>query len=280
MLFLAETVSATVTSEPNNLFFEKMLNNGYAEKSIKITTDSAKPIQIVLSATEPINKWVRFEYNSAFVSDNSPAEFKVMLNTSNASIGTYEGYIIANIISSGNDITVSIITSLDIKTTVEVTDEQIAQASVEEISFNDVEQKSPIRILIVIQNKGNIGVEAFSKINILNSDRSSILKSINSAKKKIPASSRAAVEVEIPNDLAVGKYIADINVYADDMILRKHSLSFNVASPGMLVKEEAKTVKLSYSIVPSGVNWTVVIAWVFILAVIGGSVAIHIRKKK
>ena len=278
-VLLATTVSA-VTIEQKELDFENIRQYGYAEKIIKISSEGAEPVQVSLSATEPIKKWITFEPESEYVSREAPVEFKVGVNPSDASIGIYQGYMIVNAIASGNALTTTISTAVDIKTTVRITDEEIMQANVEEVVIEDFEVGQPLKISILIENKGNIAMLPYFEMNILDVKKENLLLAYTSEEKTLNPSSFGLIEQEVPNELPVGKYYADINIRADGMLLRKHLLSFFIAEQGMIPeKQEPAAVETTLAPIPLSANWIILIVWALILVFIVWIIAKHNSKK-
>jgi hypothetical protein len=267
-ILLAATVSAVII-EPDKLVFENVLNYGYAEKIITIKS----PGSVSLSATEPINKWLSFE-------PVGESDFKVIVKPLDAPLGTYQGYIIVNTISPGNDLTTAVSTADHLKTTIIITDEQITQANVKDVVIKDIELNNPIKILVTIENQGNSYLLPYFEASILDTNKN-LLYFIASQEKTLNPSSTDIHEALIPNNLAIGKYYADVKVYADDMLLRKHLLSFDVVKPGSLPAEKEEiSIKIHPAPVPLSVNWAVIVVWILILAFVIWKIARNRPKKK
>lgn len=282
-ILLTTTVSAvTITTEPNELIFENVLNNGYAEKTIKLSSDSPGPVQISLSATEPIKQWVSFEPVTASVSSASPTEFKVIIKPSNAALGIYQGFLVISVVSSGSELTTSVITSIGREMKIEITDQEITQAAIKDVVIKDTEQDSPIKVSVTVQNQGNIALTPFFQINILDVTKSKILKSAISDKKAILPSSTDVIELNIPNDLALGTYWAQITASLEDnWILGKRLIKFNIVEKGTLPSvEEKPTVSKEEKPIPLTLTWPVILMWLLILAFVVWTIAKKPSKKK
>ena len=273
LLLLLPTIVYAIAIEPKEIVFENVLNEGYAEKIIKIS--ELGPVHVTLSATSPIKPWIKFEPIPTSA-NNKTSEYKIIVSPSNATIGMYQGYIIIDSISLGNEITTAISRSTTLKTTISITDEEITQANVKEVVVVDVEINNPVKVSVTVQNKGNIAVNTLFKIDILDSSKTQTLKTAQSNQISLLPLSTNVIETEIPNNLVIGKYYADITVHAEDMLLRKHLLSFDVIGQGTLpAKEEKETIKVYPEPIPLSANWFVLITWALILVFIAWKLTKH-----
>lgn len=266
LILLTMAVSAiTITTEPEELIFEDVLPEGYAEKTIEIKSDGPDPVQISLSATDLIRDWVSFEPASAFVSNNPPAEFKIVVEPSSADIGIYEGYIIINALSTGNEITSAVLSAISLKVRIEVTEEEITQANIRDVVIKNTKKNSPIEVMVTIENQGNKEISPFFKIDILDANKSMVIKSKESIKKRLFPFSTDVIRLDIDNDLSLEEYWAEVVIYLeDDWVLGKRLIKFSV------VEKEAKYFVEKPAVfkdepIPLGVNWVMILALVFIL---------------
>ena len=279
VLLTIEVSAFTIRTEPDELVFADVLNNGYAEKKIKIFSDSLEQVQLSFSATEPIKRWVEFSPAAASISKDSPVELKVILKPSDAPLGIYQGYIVINTLSGGNEITTSLVTSITIETTVEITDQEIVQAVVQDVMIKDIEINSPIKALVTVQNKGNVALSPFCQMDILNSDKTQILKSAVSEKKAILPSSTDVIELNVPNNLPLGTYWAEITTSLEDGIVGKRMIKFEIVEKGAVPAEEEPAV-FKEEPITLGVSWIVILMWVLVLAFVVWTIAKHKPKKK
>jgi hypothetical protein len=278
LILLTTTVSAvTITTQPDKLVFDNVLINGYSEQIIKVSSDRPEPVQVSLSATEPIDSWISFEPVSASVNKDSPAEFKVIIKPTSAQLGIYQGYIIANTLSEGNEFTTAVSTALDIETTIKFTDNEITQAEIENIVIK-AEQNSPIKVLVTVQNQGNIEITPFFQIDLLNSDKSQVLSSMFSQEKLILPYSTDVIELSVPDNFALGTYWAQITLFLEnEWVAGKQSIKFDVVKPGTLPKEELPVYKKEP--IPLSMSPVIIIVWVLILIFIVWKIS-KVRYKK
>ena len=237
-IFLAVTVSAIVVT-PDELLFENVLNNGYAEKTIKIKSDSQEPIEIRLSATEPLKEWLIFEPVPTSVSRNKPAEFKVILRPTNARLGTYQGYVIINAVSLGKEITGSIASATSLKTIVDITDQEITQAMIGYIIVGDVEKNKPFEFAVEIKNQGNIGINPFFQLDIMDLNKTKVLKSAKSSNKSMLPFASDVIQLDLENNLDLGVYWARISAFSEEgLFIGQQVIKFGIVEPGTPISEE------------------------------------------
>ncbi|MBW2966203.1 hypothetical protein KY342_03820, partial [Candidatus Woesearchaeota archaeon] len=244
ILLTTNVYAVTITTEPSELIFENVFINGYAEQIVKISSDRSEPVQVSLSATEPISSWVSFEPEAASVSKDYPAEFKVIVKPVSAQLGIYQGYMIINTVSEGNKFTTAVTTAFDVSTMVELTNKEIIQAVIKDIDIK-AEQNSPIKVLVEVQNQGNVEITPFFQMDVLNLDKSQVLESGVTEKNRILPSSTYVIELDVLNNLALGSYWAEITLFLEDnWISGKQLIRFNVVEPGMVSLEESETIKV------------------------------------
>ncbi|MBD3355145.1 hypothetical protein GF361_04120 [Candidatus Woesearchaeota archaeon] len=276
-ILLVSTVSA-VTIEPSELEFENVLD--YAEKTITISSE--KSLHISLSATEPFKRWITFSPSSFNINHNSPVDVKVIVQPKNTTkTGAYQGFIVVNTISEGNEMTSSVSTAFDLRITIELTNEKITQANVKNLYVEDIEINNPVKTSIKVQNQGNIELKSFFTIEILDTSNNTI-KSAQSEKTSILPLSTETLELEIPNNFDIGKYYANINVYAGEMLLRKHILSFKILEKGTLPAKKESVIIVHPEKIPLSTGPLIILVWIIILLFVIYKISKfkHNKKKK
>lgn len=266
----------TVTTDSDEIVFEDVLAGGYAEETVEIRSDTAEPTEIVISAPEFIKDWFSFEPNTMPVSLGVPAKFKIMLHPpSNITKGNYESYLVINTISKGNEVTTSMATAMDIKTKIEITDKEIMQAVIDDFSIEKVKIGDPIEALITIENKGNIELPLSIHIDILDNDN--IINPTNINSKLLP-SAIEIIKASIPNDLSIGEYTAQIQVFSENMLIGKQILYFNVVEKVIEEPKETIVIKQDELAIPLSTNVFIFLLWLVILIFVFVKVK-NIKKK-
>lgn len=219
--------------DPNMLHFEEVLSGGYAEKIITITTDSNEALFVILSKEGATKDWISFSPNvSLKVSKSLPMVLKMMIKPpKNISKGIYSGSITLNIInknapeiSSGKEI------FFPLDMLVDITDKEIKRIEVKNIFVSSTEQNYPVDFFIKVQNKGNINANPVIRINS---------KGISHVKKieLLPSEEKEAIIPLYPNNLEVGKHLANISVFLDDQLIKNETSSFNILKKDSLIRK-------------------------------------------
>lgn len=261
---LSVTIESTEITN-NEVFFENVLNGGYSEKIIKITTEGSEPVQIILSSTEPIKSWISIEPISIYATNNSPAEFKVIVRPVNALPGKHVGYIIIETISTGSKITGAISTSNVLKTTIEITNKEIKQVVVKNVTIKNIEEGNLIDILAITKNQGNTEANINMSVNILDKNKKEITSQSNHT--LILPSAISSINTKIPNNLKIGQYWANITIFFDGMLLRNEVAPFNVVEKGKMPEQE-QAIFIVEPPVPLALDWITIIMGLIILAAV------------
>ncbi len=255
LIFISLTTAthgAEINISPSEIYFSNVLAGGYAEKIITIESDEQAGNSF--SAIGLIKDWLSFESRDSMI--------KVIVQPpKNASLGKYVGYIVVDVISTGDQLTGAISTSTALKTTIELTDREIKQAVVKDIVIPDIEIGNPIEISGVIANEGNIkaGIDIHTKI--LDKDKKEVISQSNQI--TVFPSAISSIDIEIPNNLETGKYRADITILLDGMLLRNEIAPFEIVKKGALPEKEE--VFKEKPAIPLASNIAVIIVWLFIL---------------
>ncbi|MBD3249283.1 hypothetical protein GF336_04525 [Candidatus Woesearchaeota archaeon] len=275
-VLLSAAVSA-ISIEPSELIFEDVLQDGYAEKILTVSTDSYKPVQLTLSATEPIKEWISFDPSSDSVSAGSPIDIKVMLNMTDSQLKKYKGYVIVNSYSSNNEVTTAMSQVFEIRTSIDVSKNLIEQANVANVVLDDTEQGMPLTASVTVENQGNSMIEPFFSISVLDSGKKEVF-SAGSKKKSLLPYSKGMINISLPSGLAFGEYNADIEVHAGDMLLSRQTRVFNIVEKGSVPKQEEKIS--DDQMIPLSTNWIILAVWGIIFVFIVSRITKSKLKKK
>ena len=261
----------SLVSNPEELFFDDILGGGYGEQVLTVSTDSVTPVTVSISASEPFSSWFIFDPVSASVSSSSPAKFKVIVRPLSGAIGTFQGYLVVTSLSSGNEITSSVSSSIAVSTSVKVTDEQIMQARVDKVSIKNVEVGSSLKVSVNVQNQGNVGVTPFFTLDVSDFNRSRILTSGLSSLYTILPYSDGILSMDLPLNLPLGVYWAQVTVsLGKDWLLGKRLVKFSVVEKGSLPVEE-KIVSEQEPVALS-LSGPVILLWILLFLFISGFV--------
>jgi len=276
ILILPLASAFQITVEPSEINFKNVLPDGYAEKKIIITTDSSENIDISLAPSGIFEKWISVEPPLAAIDKNNPAEFLLQLNPQQAQLGDYQGLIVANAITGGNQFTSTVSSAASIDVTVSITKKEIIQAQVTDISISNIEKKQPINIKFYILNTGNTEISPQFQIELYDAQKN-LLDTLSQTNMFYPSSDEQEITMTFNNNYPVGEYQIISRVFHNDYLISQQTVPFPIVEPGNLVKEPepaAREETIPLSTAPTMIMFLIIIT-IFIYFGIK-----RIRKKK
>ena len=189
--------------------------------------------EVTIDAPE-IKDWITIEKGLRFPLPKGVQQFpmKVMIDVpSDAAYGSYQGYIRVRVIpSGGSEGQVATLLGARIDISLAVTEKGFSDFRVRGISVPNVEKRSPLVVLINLENTGNIKIRP-SKVHldVYDLNHVKILKSgdITETGWVGPFETRQ-IEGKLPIDLALGEYWADVTVYKEGESLGANKIYFKV----------------------------------------------------
>jgi hypothetical protein len=213
-----------------DVFFPKMLRDGYAEKVIHLSSSEPGTITSKITVSGDISEWVTFEQGMVVdVPQNTDVKVKMIVNIpETAANGIYNGVVTVLAEpkeSSEGSYAMSIVSGVSLRTRIEITGEQIYSFSVSEISVGDTEVGIPIKVSAKIKNEGNVAVKPLVKVTISDNDGKEML-SDEYKETTILASQSDELVFAVPSEkLKEGQYWANVSVYYEDGTLVKEARS-------------------------------------------------------
>lgn len=197
------------------------------------TPDQELIARVSIDAPE-IKGWITIEEGLRFPLPVGVKQFpmKVMIDVpSDAAYGSYQGYIRVKAISSGQPGQVATILGARIDVDLIVTERGYADFRLKGAPFiPDVEREEPLVVLIVLENIGNTRIGP-SKIHldIYDISHQTLLRSgeITEVELVEPFETKQ-VGGEIPMDLGLGEYWADVTIYKEGEPLDTDKVHFRV----------------------------------------------------
>jgi hypothetical protein len=210
--------------------FPKMLRGGYSEKFIHLSSSEAGTIACKITVTGDIADWITFEQGTVVdVPQNTDVKLKMIVQLpENVANGVYKGTVTIMAEpkeSSEGAYAMSIVSGVALKTSIEVTGEQIYSFSVSGISAGDTEVGIPIKVSAKIRNDGNVAVKPLVKVIISDNEGKEML-SDEYKETTVLASQSSELSFAVPSEtLKEGQYWADVSVYYEDGTLAKDARS-------------------------------------------------------
>jgi hypothetical protein len=247
MLILINTAFASFGVSAENMetpiegvdvFFSKMIRGGYAEKFIHLSSSEAVTISSKITVSDSIAEWVTFEQGTVVdVPQDTDVKLRMIVRLpDNIANGVYNGTI--TIIaepkeSSGDENTMGVVSGIILRTSIEVTGEQIYAFSVGEISVGNTEFGIPVQISAKIKNNGNVAVKPLVKVSISDNDGREIL-AYDYKNTTILASESKNIIFAVPSEaIKESQYWANVSFYYEDGKLVKDArITFDVLEKG------------------------------------------------
>ncbi|MGB9748535.1 MAG: hypothetical protein ACP5OZ_02955 [Candidatus Woesearchaeota archaeon] len=231
----SEIITANIGVSPGVLVFEKMLRNGFQQKTLTITSLSDVST-VVVEKYGYIKDWINITNTTFNITSQNPYYLKIIIITPpDAATGNYTGYLLIKKIPTpaGKNTTASaIIMSIQIPITVEVIGEEIKSCFANSFSIKNSEIGRNTKLNLRLTNTGNVRLSPRMNYAIWDKEQTRILINNTLFADEILPSLEANLEVEIQtSNLSLGQYWIDITL--PDCGVSK-LLTFDVLEKGAL----------------------------------------------
>lgn len=243
IIFLAILYSSLVNAlsigvSPGKINFENMLRDGYAERSIKVSTDSVDHVLVRYELDGNLGEWLTFEpSNKTFiVSKDNPYPIKIIVRPPNdASRNNYSSKIrfvtesISDINSrAGGFVKVGVTFVMNIG----IVDKEIKSCNSGGFSFNDIEVGSPLDISFYIKNDGNTRISPLVRFDVWDQYQNNLVFSDDFFSSEVLPTTEKKTTKRITRNLDIGQYWVDI--FVDECNFHE-LLTFNVLEKGSII---------------------------------------------
>ena len=224
---------------PGRVTFENLLRGGYAERSVRITTNSPEEITGHFEVNGEIAEWLKFEPNSTLfiVSSTQPYLLKIIISPPNDSRSdSYSGNI--NVITdrfgsptgrAGGFVKAAVTLSLSAV----VTDKEIISCRGGGFDFKDIEIGYPLEVSYTITNDGNVRIKPLVSFDIWDQEQENLLVSEEFASTEIlPTAEQRFLREISGKELSIGQYWVNIAI---DECKASSLVSFSVVEKGGIV---------------------------------------------
>ena len=235
-IILGSSVNAAVIGvSPSIVRYSQMTRDGYAERTVTITTSSSAPVAAKLVPEGEIADWISFEPgNTEFIfTRERPHAFKMVVRPpGDAQSGNYSGLLkvtTTELESLDQGSSSSIIAQVALLIYIEVSDDEIIACSAGAIGVNSAEIGDELFVRATVQNEGNVRFRPEVVVDIWDQYETEIIFSSSFRGDQIlPTTSREVLK-GINNNLEIGQYFADITVSECDVSKR---MSFDILREG------------------------------------------------
>ncbi|MBS3119940.1 hypothetical protein J4475_03900 [Candidatus Woesearchaeota archaeon] len=238
LLILPQALAATIGVSPGNVKFEDVLQGGYAEATVFITSDVDNNLSIDYQISGDVSTWIKPKINGTqfFVQKGKPGRFELVVEPpANVRPGVYTGKInfltgalgqlegtVGNLIRAGVDLLI----------TVDITGEERVACTAGGLSFSDGEVGFQHRFTSTVLNTGNVRLSPGNTVRIWNKFQDEIVKELQFTGPEILPTTSRSYSRDFELALAPGQYWADLTVPECGY---SQLVTFNVLEEGAVV---------------------------------------------
>jgi hypothetical protein len=219
IIFLSNFAGAvSIGISPGRLRFEGLLREGYAERTITITTGSDDDLFVSFKPQGNIGSWIRFEPNATLISTTrgNPYKLNVIIEPpDDIPTGNYTGsieFVTEGLGGVSGRAGALIKTAVTLLSDVEVIGEQIVDCRAGAFSFNDAEQDFPFEFSYNVINDGNVRLNPTIKIDFWDQLQEELLFSREIVGDLVLPTTQRTITGSIENPLAPGQYWTDMQL--------------------------------------------------------------------
>jgi len=223
LLLLGVAQAVSIGISPGRVEFPGLIQGGYAERTVKITTNTDDVLSGHFNLGGDTKDWISFGLNETTfrVSRNDPYILKIIVQPPNdVSNGNYSGSIevvtdtIGDVEGRAGGIVKAAVTLM---VGSEVSGEQVKSCIAGGFRFSDVELEFPFEFGLTVSNKGNVRISPRIALSIWDQERENLIYSQSLvADEVLPTTERTTIR-SIPNNLDIGQYWANIEVEECEM---------------------------------------------------------------
>ncbi len=238
IMLALQVYSVSIGISPGRVEFDNLLRDGYAERTVIITTSSEEEISGHFKVTGDIKDWLSFEpsTDTFTMSRSNPYRLKIIIRPpADMPTGNYSGnieFITDTIGSIGGRAGGIIKTAVILILNSEVSGEEITECSAGAFEINDVEEGFPIEFSANIFNGGNVRIRPKITVDIWDQLQENLLLTGEYTGEEVLPTTERKITGQIKNNLAVGQYWATIKA---EECGSEAFLTFNIVEEGGIV---------------------------------------------
>ena len=223
---------------PGKVNFNNMLRNGYAERILRISTDSTDTVSVRYELEGNLDKWLTFEpsKNPFMASRDNPYSLKIVIKPlSDAGNGNYSAKIrfVTDSISDINSRAGSFVkVGVTFVMNIEIVDKEVKSCTAGGFSFDDIEVSSPLDILFYIKNDGNTRINPFVRFDVWDQYQNKLVFSDDFFSSEVLPTTQGKTTKSITHKMEIGQYWVD--VFVDECKFHE-LLTFNVLEKGSII---------------------------------------------
>lgn len=242
---------------PTNIDIVDALRGSEYKRTITVFNPSDEETSYSLSCTGDIENWISLHdidnegiIDSLTIKGNDKAVILVKINVPDeVTNGIYSTTIFAETIPDDNSEDTEVSAVLQAKTLVTVTvgGEEIISGSVIDIRTRDTETGLPFRIEVIFKNTGNVIATPTIECAISTKDKpDDALAQLSFNDQTVGVEKQDSIFVEgTTENLTTGEYLASVEVYLIDELLKETTIPLALLPPGTLTKQ-GELISLNY----------------------------------
>ena len=213
--------------------------------------DSDLTAKVILELPDEIKDWISIKEGLEFPlpkGEMSVAMTVIVDVPGNAELGKYKGTIKVEAVPRGTEPGVSVVLAAGVQVDLEVTGKEVEGMIIRYVNIQDVEEGSPINLLIKIENTGNVRTKPDRVYaEIFDQYHQKLLTTSETQDLDwIPSFTTKGIVAKLPAKLERGTYWAEFKIFKEDQILREGKIAFEVIKarpkPPSPVKEDKKII--------------------------------------
>lgn len=244
-LFLSLGTSSVLAAgfgvSPPNLANEHLLPGSHYEQIIYLVR--SEPTETLLTTIKinapEIESWIKVEQGLEFELPKGVQQFPVKFTVDvpqNAGLNLYEGTI--DILTFPESAKGQITTALGakVKIALRVTNKESTDFTIRGLILADVEEGSPLKLILKIQNEGNQKTgPTEARLEVFDAAHQTLLKKINvNIVERVDPLKTQDLVVEFPVSLGIGQYWGDMEIYRDKELIKQASQVFFVLESALM----------------------------------------------
>ncbi len=195
--------------------YKNMLRAGYAQDTVRITTDSSDPVFIDYIIEGYAKDWITIKPEVINVTASKPALVTIIVQPpSDVANGNYSAtvrFLTKSIGTPSGQFGASVIMALPVNINIEITGVELKSCSIGGFSIPDFEIRQPLVLHYSVHNTGNVRVKPELLLEVWDRDFENIVLSKHFTSDEVLPTVIQDFEEIIDNDLSIGQYWAVIS---------------------------------------------------------------------
>ncbi len=225
---------------PPRIRNDHLIPGAHFEQTVILTqANPEKPLRIrVVMEAPDIEDWLTLEPGLEFTipAGNQQFPMKVSIDVpKDAAYETYQGEFIVEAFTGGEG-QVSILTGAVVQLKLRVSGEEFSDFKLRKIKVSDIEQGDPIKVVIELENLGNVKIRPSRVyLQIFDQYHNKLLQKGEAVEMNfIEPFKIGKVTGQMPTKLEIGGYWAEIEIYKQGELLLKDKKYFHIVEKGTL----------------------------------------------